>query len=54
MKNCNEKSYSNGGSVMVWGCMLTNGVGKLKFVATNIYLDILKSSLSEPQPPQPN
>lgn len=39
------------GSVMVWGCMSANGVGKLRFVETNmdrfVYLDILKSSLEE-------
>lgn len=40
-----------GGSVMVWGCMSANGVGKLRFVETNmdrfVYLDILKSSLQD-------
>ena len=40
-----------GGSVMVWGCMSANGVGKLQFLETNmdryIYFNIMKSSLSK-------
>ena len=37
-----------GGSIMVWGCMAANGVGKLRFIDGTMYkalfIDILKDS----------
>jgi len=39
-----------GGSVMVWGCMSTGGVGKLHFIEGTLnhkmYIDILKNNLA--------
>ena len=38
-----------GGNVMVWGCMVWHGVGKLEFINettnANIYIDILEKNL---------
>lgn len=47
-QNVNPTVKHGGGSVMVWGCMAANGVGKLRFIDGTMdkamYIDILKDS----------
>lgn len=48
-QNIRKTVKHGGGSVMVWGCMATTGVGKLVFIDgimdKTVYLDILKENL---------
>lgn len=50
LKNMVPTVKHGGGSIMVWGCMAANGVGKLHFINTTmdkyVYLNILKTSFT--------
>ncbi|GFX08436.1 transposable element Tcb1 transposase [Trichonephila clavipes] len=50
-KNLRSTVKHGGGSVMVWGCMASNGVGNLVFIDgimdPKLYIDILNNNLKE-------